>query len=239
MLVLGLTGGIASGKSTVSKQLHAAGLPVVDADVIARQVVEPGKKAYFQIIKAFQDVEGLVNDDKSLNRAALGGAVFGNKEKLAVLNKIVHGAVIREIVRQIVVLYFKGTGLVVLDVPLLFETKLNLICGTTVAISCLKNVQIERLLARNPELSEQDAQKRIDSQMSTEERDFRADTVISNDGTLAELDSAVAELAERLKPSVFWTLANLFPPFGILNAVVTVAYRGVRDYRRTRRMKRE
>lgn len=233
MLVIGLTGGIASGKSTVSKEFKNLGLPVVDADVIARKVVEPGTKAYQQVVEAFQsDVPDLLNEDKSLNRPALGRAVFGKKDKLAILNKIVHGAVRREIVRQLLALYFRGNALAILDVPLLFESRLHYICGTTITVSCLRELQLKRLLERNPELSEEDCRNRIDSQLSTEERSNRADKVIDNSGTLDELHGRVAEVVKECTPSRFWVIADLFPPFGALNAVVTIAFRAYEHYRR-------
>lgn len=239
MLVLGLTGGIASGKSTVSKEFKNLGLPVVDADIIARQVVEPGKKAYQQVLEAFEkDIPDLVNEDQSLNRAALGSYVFGKKDRLTVLNKIVHGAVKREIFWQLMTLYIRGHGLVVLDVPLLFESRLNYICGATVTVSCLKEIQLERLLLRNPELTEEDCRKRIDSQLSTEERNFRSDKVIDNSGTLHKLHEAVSKLTAETSPSKFWVVADLFPPFGLLNAALTMIYRAVRDYRRLRGRKK-
>lgn len=233
MLVIGLTGGIASGKSTVSKEFKNLGLPVVDADVIARKVVEPGTKAYQQVVEAFQsEVPDLVNEDKSLNRPALGRAVFGKKDKLAILNKIVHGAVRREIVRQLLALYFRGNALAVLDVPLLFESRLHYICGTIITVSCLRELQLKRLLERNPELSEEDCRHRIDSQLSTEERNNRADIVIDNSGTLDELHGRVAEVVKECTPSRLWVIADLFPPFGALNAVVTIAFRAYEHYRR-------
>lgn len=239
MLVIGLTGGIASGKSTVSKDFRNLGLPVVDADVIAREVVEPGKKAYKQVVEAFQnDVPDLLHEDKTLNRPALGRAVFGKKDKLAILNKIVHGAVKKEIARQLLTLYAKGHGLVVLDVPLLYESGLHYICGATVTVSCLKDLQLKRLLERNPELSEDDCRKRIDSQLSSEERNIRADIVIENIGTLEELHSRVTLVTKECIPSKFWVVADLFPPFGAANAVLTIAYRAFQDYRRVSQFKK-
>lgn len=233
MLVIGLTGGIASGKSTVSNEFKKLGLSVVDADVIAREVVEPGRRAYQQVVEAFEkDVPDLVNEDKSLNRPALGRAVFGKKDRLAILNKIVHGAVKREIVRQLLVLYVSGHSQVILDVPLLFESGLHYICGATVTVSCPKELQLRRLLERNAELSEDDARKRIDSQLSTDERNNRADKVIDNSGTLDDLHGQVAKVVKECTPSKLWVVADLFPPFGAFNAAVTVAYRAFQYYRR-------
>ena len=165
MLIVGLTGGIATGKSTVSNSLREKhGLTVIDADSIAREVVCPGKSAYKQIVETFKDIPNLINADQTLNRGELGKAVFGNKQRIGQLNGIVHPAVKTEIVWQLLVAYVSLQRMVILDVPLLFESGLNVICGVTVTVSCSLEMQIERLLARNPELSAEDGQKRIQSQ---------------------------------------------------------------------------
>lgn len=229
MLILGLTGGIACGKSTVSNHLRAQGYPIVDADVIARQVVEPGKPAYKRVVEAFSaDVPELVNEDGTLNRAELGKAVFGNPDRLKVLNGIVHGAVKREMAWQLFLLYVRGYPLAVLDVPLLFEAKLDLICGATVTVSSAYENQIERLKKRNPELSLEDAQKRIASQLLNDERNRRADVVIVNDTSLERLNEQVDEVVAALRPSRFWTLFTWFPPIGLSVGLLTALYRQFR-----------
>lgn len=232
MLVVGLTGGIASGKSTVSKEFAENGIPIIDADVIARQVVEPGRKAYEQVVAAFgNEVEDLVlPKDASLNRPALGKAVFGKPEKLAVLNKIVHGAVKKEMAWQLLKGYIGGHKIIVLDVPLLFESGINAICGKTVTVYTEKETQLKRLLERNPELSEEDARKRIESQLSNDARNHRADFVLDNNRTVGELKENVKSLISELTPSWFWYYADLFPPIGLTLAIVTIAFRAFLDY---------
>lgn len=226
MLILGLTGGIACGKSTVSSHLKAQGYPIVDADVIAREVVEPGKPAYKKVVAAFSEmVPNLCNEDGLLNRAELGKAVFGNPDRLRILNSIVHSAVKKEMGWQILKLYFQGHRLAVLDVPLLFEAKLNLICGATVTVSAEYETQIDRLRQRNPELTQEDAEKRIASQLSNDERNSRADIVISNNGSLEDLKLEVDQMISAKRPSRFWTWLNLFPPIGITNAIITMLVR--------------
>lgn len=237
MLIIGLTGGIASGKSTVSLELRKHNIPIVDADIIAKQVVEPGQKAYAQVVEAFEkDVPDLVNDDKSLNRASLGKAVFGRKDRLAVLNRIVHGAVKKEIGWQLLKAYCGGSKTVVLDVPLLFEAGLHHICGTTVTVSTDKQTQLKRLLERNPELSEEDATKRIESQLSNEARNLKADKVIDNNGSLEQLKESVNSVVAELTPSPFWAYADYFPPFAFLSALFTVA---IREWRYKQSKKQE
>lgn len=232
MLIVGLTGGIASGKSTVSKEIAESGIPVIDADVIARQVVEPGRKAYDQVVAAFrEDVAGLVNpSDSSLNRPALGKAVFGKPEKLKILNKIVHQAVKKEIAWLIFKAYVTGNKMVVLDVPLLFESGIHSICGATITVYTEKNTQLKRLLERNPELSEDDAAKRIESQLSNDIRNYRADIVLDNNGTVAQLKENVKSVVAQLSPNWFWHYIDLFPPVGFASAIFTVTIRAARDY---------
>lgn len=232
MLIVGLTGGIATGKSTVSVTLREKyNLTVVDADVIARQVVDPGTRAYGKILEAFsQDVPDLINADLSLNRAALGRAVFGHKDRLRKLNSIVHPAVRREIFWQVFKAYISFKELVILDVPLLFESGLHRFCGVVVTVSCERPLQVERLMIRNPELTEEDANNRIDSQMSNEERNYRADIVIDNGKSLNELKSAVGSVVAEIRPWKLFTVLDYLPPLGILSAVYTFAVRQMRDF---------
>lgn len=231
MLVIGLTGGIASGKSTVSTDLKLRGFHVIDADVIARQVVEPGRKAYQLLVDSFKnDIPDLLNEDKTINRAALGRAVFGNPERLRILNRITHAAVKKEMAWQLIAQYVLGAKAVVLDVPLLFESGLNLVCGKIISVSTTDDLQLKRLLARNPELSMEDARKRIASQMSTKDRNTRSDKVVHNNGSLDELHEKVAAAVAELGVSSFWRTVDLFPPVGILMATYTVTKRAIVDY---------
>lgn len=230
MLIVGLTGGIATGKSTVLARLAKKHrYVVVDADLIAKEVVLPGRVAYHNIVDTFKDVPNLVNPDKSLNRAVLGQAVFGNKENLRKLNLIVHPAVRREIFRQVAVAYIKFNKLVILDVPLLFEAGLDKMCGLTVTVSSSPEKQLERLLLRNPELSTEDAQKRINSQMGLEERNYRADLVIDNSEDLESFHHAIDCIAHEIKPKRIWTWLDYFPPFAFVSAILTFTVRFSRD----------
>ncbi|GME71670.1 unnamed protein product [[Candida] boidinii] len=131
MLIVGLTGGIACGKSTVSKRLEEHHkLPIVDADKIAREIVQPGKPSYNKIVTYFgQKIPNLVNDDNTLNRQALGGYVFANKDELRVLNSFTHPEVRKQMVWNVIKAWLSFEKMVILDVPLLFESKLDVYCA--------------------------------------------------------------------------------------------------------------
>ncbi|KAF1334282.1 Dephospho-coa kinase, partial [Globisporangium splendens] len=194
---VGLTGGIATGKSTVSKTFQEAGAVIVDADIVARQVVMPGQGAYKEIVKVFgEDV--LNEDDKMINRAKLGAIIFGNPAKRKRLDACTHASTLRIMMRgcseiftlQTCLMYHRliqRKRLVVLDAPLLFETLLlEHFCYPTIVVACSEAHELDRLVKRDS-LSEEDATKRIQSQMKLHEKVRKADLVIQNDGTLDEL----------------------------------------------------
>ncbi|KAL3234904.1 Dephospho-CoA kinase CAB5 [Nakaseomyces bracarensis] len=220
MLIVGLTGGIACGKSTVSRRLKQHyEYPVIDADEIARVIVEPGEIAYESIVEYFgEKIPDLVNSDGSLNRPALGRWVFANKEDLKMLNSITHPAIRQMIFKNILYYYLKGYKLCVLDVPLLFESHMDDICAVTISVVSSKETQLERLLARNPEMSEQDALNRIKAQMSMEDRIGRSDYVIQNNGTLSELYGQLDNLVKAIEPTFLRTVIEYFPPFAFISA---------------------
>ena len=175
MLIVGLTGSIATGKSTVSRLLSSEpyNLPIIDADLLARKVVEPGTSGYRQILARFSSTTpGLIADEVTgaLDRAVLGRRVFGDSAERVrdrkVLNGIIHPLVRGEIYRGVARAYLSGAWAVVLDVPLLFESGLEMVCGGVVVVAVGEEVQLRRLLRRDPGLSEEDARRRIGSQWS-------------------------------------------------------------------------
>ncbi|TYZ57818.1 hypothetical protein PybrP1_005538 [[Pythium] brassicae (nom. inval.)] len=194
---VGLTGGIGTGKSTVSKRLQEAGAVIVDADVIARQVVMPGQGAYKAIVRAF-GADVLHPDDKTLNRAKLGAIIFSDPAKRKVLNACTHKFIIWEMVKQLVYnRLVRRKRLVVLDAPLLFETALlEHVCYPTIVVACSEENELVRLEKRDG-LSREDAEKRIRSQMPLHEKVRRADVVIQNDGTLDELLQSARQTLQR------------------------------------------
>lgn len=123
MQLIGLTGGIATGKSTVSRHLQATGVPVIDADQIAKQVTMPGQPAYNQVAELFP--ECILPDSSLIDRPRLGKLVFANPDKRKILEKAVHPAVIKEIIMQTISYWIQGHTRVVFDVPLLYESGLD------------------------------------------------------------------------------------------------------------------
>ncbi|KAF1967332.1 dephospho-CoA kinase [Bimuria novae-zelandiae CBS 107.79] len=246
MLLLGLTGSIATGKSTVSALLSKLpySLPIIDADLIARQVVEPGTAGYNAIVKYFLpstpdlllDTPTPTPKGRPLNRPALGRRVFGAGEERErdrkVLNGIVHPAVRRAMYKQMVWAYLRGSWAVVLDVPLLFESGWERYCGTIIVVGVSDPaIQIQRLVARNPELSEEDARNRVSSQGSIREKAERAlrrgkgaGVVVWNDKGKEELKREVRRVIEEVRkgsPRWWSVLLWVCPPLAAGVAVVS------------------
>lgn len=224
MLIVGLTGGIACGKSAVSRRLvEKHKLPIIDADRIAREVVEPGQDAYKSIVECFKDkVHDLTLADGHLNRSALGKWVFEHPDDLKKLNAITHPAVRYAIFKKILVYYICGYRMCVLDVPLLFEARLDLFCGIVVTVISGEQQQVERILVRNPGMSREDALNRIKAQMSSEERIERTDFVLENNRDLPYLYEQIDGLISRIKPTLVRTALEYFPPFGAVSAAAIV-----------------
>jgi dephospho-CoA kinase len=193
-MIIGLTGSIASGKSTVSNMLKEKGYPIVDADKIARQVVEPGTPVIKEIAEHFGDE--VLNEDGSLNREKLGERIFKNEEERKKLNSIIHPAIRNEMIRQKEQWISKGAGTVILDIPLLFESKLQSFVEKIIVVSVTPEIQKQRLIARN-ELNEQEAADRINSQLLMVEKEAGADAVIDNNGTIEETKMQVETLLDK------------------------------------------
>jgi dephospho-CoA kinase len=182
-LSIGLTGGIASGKSTVSSMLIELGFPVIDADQIAREAVKPGEEPYKKIVETFG--REILLENGEINRPKLGSIIFHDQEKRDLLNKIVHPFVRRRMIEQKEALFEKGEKAVILDIPLLFESKLTHLVDKTILVYVDADVQLERLMRRN-DLTENEAKARIASQMPLVQKVPLADTVINNNGTIEE-----------------------------------------------------
>ncbi|MGE6259318.1 dephospho-CoA kinase [Heyndrickxia sporothermodurans] len=192
-MIVGLTGGIASGKSTVSNMLKQKGFTIIDADIAAREVVNIGEDAYFQIIKDFG--EDILLEDRSLDRKKLGSIVFHNRDKRLLLNNIVHPAVRKYMLSKKDEAVNEGKQTVILDIPLLFESQLTYMVDRTILVYVEPPIQLARLMERN-QLSKEDALARIHSQMPLDEKVKLADAVINNN---TELNNTKYQLETLMK----------------------------------------
>ncbi|WP_284139807.1 MULTISPECIES: dephospho-CoA kinase [unclassified Virgibacillus] len=190
-LVIGLTGSIASGKSTVSLMFDDFDIPVIDADKIAREVVMPGEKAYKLIIKAFGTE--VLRPDHTVDRPKLGTIIFADEEKRKQLNAIVHPAVREKMLLRRDALIKNGASCIVLDIPLLFESKLTQLVDKTMVVYVDEEIQLERLMARNA-YSREEAMQRIQAQMPVAEKAKLADAVIDNNGSKFESYQQLREI---------------------------------------------
>ncbi len=181
--IIGITGGIASGKSTVSLYLQELGFTIVDADLASRAVVEPGEEAYHQVVKAFG--EDILLTDGNIDRVKLGSIIFNDQEKRLLLNGIVHPAVRNWMRVKTEAALSSGEETVFMDIPLLFESKLTYMVDKTLLIYVDEQVQLKRLMNRNG-LSETEALARINSQMPLADKKALADAVIDNNGDINE-----------------------------------------------------
>ncbi len=181
--ILGLTGGIATGKSTVSKMFQDMNVPVIDTDLIARNVLRKGSEGYFEVLAYFG--EDILLTDKEINRKLLGRLIFMNKTKRDALNEIVHPKVLEICLSQIDEFKKQKLPLVVLDVPLLYESGFNKNTDFVCVIYTTKKKQLERLMIRDL-IDEEYASMKIKSQMTIEAKIIRADFVINNNHSILE-----------------------------------------------------
>ncbi|KIK70191.1 hypothetical protein GYMLUDRAFT_546371 [Collybiopsis luxurians FD-317 M1] len=236
MLVIGLTGGIATGKSTVSKLLKERNVPFIDADVIARQVVEPGSSGLAKIVKTFG--KQILLPDGSLDRKALGSIIFNDERKRKQLNAIVHPAVRRAMLWGVVKCWLRGEKFCVLDVPLLIEGPMWKLVYKVVLVYCPSDVQLQRLMLRDSSSAE-DASSRLNSQIPIDEKLKYADERIDNSAGVEELNAKVDMFVASLRKEAGWSwlVSWLIPPYGVLSAVCILAWRAI--WRRRMLRKRE
>jgi dephospho-CoA kinase len=188
MRFIGLTGGIASGKSTVSALLKKQGAFIIDADQIAYNIVEQGEQAYKDIVTAFG--EDVVLADGRLNRQKLGALVFQDAKKRALLEKFTHPRIEEKIVELMEFAQKNSYPVIILDMPLLFETGWDKRVDEVWVIQVDESIQRQRLMKRNS-FSEQEATLRIKAQQSQVEKIRKADQVIDNNGDLAKLQAEI------------------------------------------------
>ena len=195
-LVIGITGSIATGKSTVSKMIKELGYTVVDADIAARVVVEPGEEAYQKIVEHFGKEILLANGE--IDRKKLGDLVFQNEEKRLLLNSIVHPAVRKKMNDEKELAIFRGEKVVFLDIPLLYESNLTYMVDKVLVVYVDQTTQLERLMNRN-HLTKEEALARITSQLSIEQKRERADAVIDNRGTIEQTKTQLLSVLKDWK----------------------------------------
>ncbi|MNM00192.1 Dephospho-CoA kinase [compost metagenome] len=195
-MIMGLTGGIASGKSTVSALLVSKGARLVDADAIAREIMLPGHEVLASVAEFFG--AEVLQPDGTLNRSKLGDIVFRDPEARKTLNGLTH-PVIRRITRERMEAFERedASRLTVVDIPLLYETEQEDLFEKILVVYVPREVQIQRLIARNG-LTEEQARARLDSQMDIEVKRAKADYVIDNSGDPAETEKQIEQLMDRL-----------------------------------------
>ena len=195
MKIIGLTGGIASGKSTVSAMLKKKGYAVLDADKIAWQLAEP----YHPLWQEYKNRYGdrVLQEDKTLNRRAVADIVFANPQERQWMDSMAHPIIKAEIKRQLAELKNNGCKVVFLDVPLLYESGWDAMADIIWVVYVSRENQVQRLCSRNG-FAVEEAQRRISVQMSMEEKRARAQVVIDNNGNIGQLRQQVRALLAKL-----------------------------------------
>ncbi|KAL3517460.1 hypothetical protein ACH5RR_020049 [Cinchona calisaya] len=202
MRIIGLTGGIGSGKSTVSNLFKAHGIPVVDADVVARDVLKNGTGGWKKVVAAFG--EDILLPNGEVDRPKLGRFVFSNPEKRQLLNRLLAPYISSGIFLEVLKLWMKGCKIIVLDVPLLFEAKMDKWTKPIIVVWVYLETQLHRLMTRDG-TTEEDAKSRINAQMSLDIKRARADIVLDNTGSLADLNENFQKVLVQVMKPLTWT----------------------------------
>jgi len=198
-MLIGLTGGIATGKSTVANILLKKGFSLIDADKIAREIVEVDRPAYYRIVDEFG--KDILNEDKTINRKALGKIIFSNKEAREKLNSITHPYIFQSIKDKIDQLS-KNNSVIFIDIPLLFEQYSSLIqhgisFDEIWLVYVDRDTQLDRLMKRD-NITRDEAMRKIESQMDIEEKKKRASKIIDNRGDIDSLEKQLDEILVEL-----------------------------------------
>lgn len=199
MTIIGLTGGIASGKSTVSRILKELGAEVIDADLVAKEIIRPQSPAWKELVAAFG--KGILNDDKTINRRKLGQIVFGNSTALAKLNAITHPRIIEKIKDKIREIQNRDEQkIIVIDAPLLIEAGMVPLTDEVWVVVVDPETQLHRLMARD-HFTFQEALNRLNAQLPLAEKMKYARRIIDNRGSIEETAREVRRLWEELQNS--------------------------------------
>ncbi|MCF7926930.1 MAG: dephospho-CoA kinase [Candidatus Izimaplasma sp.] len=194
--IIGLTGGIASGKSTITKMFKEKDIPVIDADKIVHDLLTPKTETYKKILDEFSDEILFTNDE--INRKKLATLIFNNTDKRKKLNSIVHPKVREQIEFEIKRHKLLETEILVLDVPLLYESNLDELCDKVIVVYTTKEKQVNRLIDRD-KITKDYALKKINSQMSLEDKKEKADFVIDNSQSILQSKVDFNDILEQLE----------------------------------------
>lgn len=201
MRLVGLTGGIASGKSTVSNLFKSHGVPVVDADLVARDVVRKGTGGWKKVVAAFGD--DLLLENGEIDRARLGQIVFSDATKRQLLNRLLAPYISSGIFWEVLMLWIKGCKVVILDIPLLFEAKMDRWTSPIIVVWVDPETQAQRLMARDG-ISEEQARNKITAQAPLDWKKTKAHIVIDNSGTLEETKLQFQEVLKQVTRPLAW-----------------------------------
>ncbi|ERJ46291.1 dephospho-CoA kinase [Corynebacterium pseudodiphtheriticum] len=196
MKIIGLTGGIGSGKSTVARSLQEHGFPIVDADLIAREIVEPGQPALAELAKEFG--EDILNADGSLDRGLLASRAFTNKDTTQRLNNITHPRINQRTQELFDEARENGAEAVIYDMPLLIDKGLHKDMDATIVVHAAEHVRLERLTTKRG-LDVDDVRRRINAQIDDETRKQYADILLDNNGTEEDLTQQIAQAVDKIK----------------------------------------
>lgn len=198
-VIIGLTGGIASGKSTVAKMFEEINIPVIDSDKIVRTLLDKGTEVYHKIVEHFTEIVLLPTGH--INRKRLGEIIFNNERERKVLNYIVHPAVKKVILKRIAQYEMYDEKIIVIDVPLLFESKFDKLVNYSVLVYVDYDTQLKRLIDRD-KINNEYAQKKINVQMELNEKKKLADFVINNGNTVLDTKHQFNKLIEIINRKV-------------------------------------
>lgn len=196
MKIIGLTGGIGSGKSTVARSLQKHGFPIVDADLIAREIVEPGQPALAELAKEFG--ADILNADGSLDRGLLASRAFTNKDTTQRLNNITHPRINQRTQELFDEARENGAEAVIYDMPLLIDKGLHKDMDATIVVHAAEHVRLERLTTKRG-LDVDDVRRRINAQIDDETRKQHADILLDNNGTEEDLTKQIAQAVDKIK----------------------------------------
>ncbi|GAB4855035.1 hypothetical protein Ancab_023621 [Ancistrocladus abbreviatus] len=201
MRIVGLTGGIASGKSTVSNHFKASGIPVVDADIVARDALKKGTGGWKKVVEAFG--EDILLPNGEVDRPKLGQIVFSDPTKRQLLNRLLTPHISFGLFGEVLKLWLKGHKVIVLDVPLLFEAKMDKWTKPIIVVWVDHKTQLQRLKARD-RISDEEAINKINAQKSLDWKRSKADIVIDNSGSLEHLNEQFQKVLHLVRRPLTW-----------------------------------